>query len=185
MSTHLIVGGARSGKSALAEKLAVQHSKRGKQVIYIATAEAGDEEMRQRIQQHQQRRSDTWLLVETPLALSETVQTHAAPNHCLLIDCLTLWLSNQLHHQDGKHWPAAKSALLQALADAPGEILLVSNEVGQGIVPMGELSRRFVDEAGWLNQAVAAQADRVTTVIAGLPLPLKPALSPSDQEERS
>ncbi|PSW20137.1 bifunctional adenosylcobinamide kinase/adenosylcobinamide-phosphate guanylyltransferase [Photobacterium sanctipauli] len=169
--TELILGGARSGKSRLAELTA---SESGKQVIYIATATAGDDEMAERIARHRQDRPSEWLVVEEPIALATVISRYNQPNHCLLIDCLTLWLTNCLFDRDADiDWSNQKQALLNSLDDFVGHIILVSNEVGQGIVPMGEMSRRFVDESGWLHQAIAQQVDKVTFVTAGLPQVLK------------
>jgi len=165
---RLITGGARSGKSRLAEQLA-QAS--GREVVYIATAQTGDGEMRERVALHQARRPAHWQTLEEPLRLVETIRAQQGPKRCLLVDCLTLWVTNLL--LDQADMAAQRTALCQALAEAAGEIILVSNETGMGIVPLGELSRRFVDEAGWLNQAVAARADQVVLTVAGLPLTLK------------
>ena len=181
MSTTLVLGGARSGKSAYAEKLAVQS---GRAVVYIATARSGDGEMAARIAQHRSDRPQHWSTVEEPLLLAEAIRRHSTPESVVLVDCLTLWLSN-LMFSDGGNYPdigaivlpplfaAQRAALLDALRDAPGDVLLVSNEVGMGIVPMGAVSRCFTDEAGRLNQSVAAICDRVVFVAAGLPLALK------------
>lgn len=173
----LILGGARSGKSALASRLAEQS---GKRIVFIATATTLDDEMAERVQRHQQERPAHWRTVEAARALSMAITTHASSEQLLLIDCLTLWLCNLLHDETGQavtdsetEVAKARQQLLDALSSAPGEIILVANEVGLGIVPMGALSRRFVDEAGRLNQAIAAQADRVLFVVAGLPMALK------------
>ncbi len=165
---ELILGGARSGKSALAQRTAAAS---GKAVIYIATATAGDEEMAARIARHRLDRPAEWRVVEEPLSLAAVLREHAGADRCLLVDCLTLWLSNLLHG-DGV-FDAERDAVLQALPELPGDIILVSNEVGMGIVPVGALSRRFCDEAGRLNQDVAVLCERVTLVAAGLPLVLK------------
>lgn len=165
----LILGGARSGKSALAERLASGFDA----VLYIATAGAGDNEMSERILHHRERRPSHWGLRETPLALADTLRQEAHASRCLLVDCLTLWLSNLLCSDDESRYRHERAALLAALGELPGEIILVSNEVGQGIVPLGALSRRFVDEAGRLHQDVAALSDRVIFTIAGLPQLLK------------
>ena len=171
MTTELILGGARSGKSSHAEWQAMQS---GKQVVYIATATAGDEEMAERIVRHQQDRPAEWQLVETPITLAETLRAYDHPDRCLLVDCLTLWLTNCLFNRDlDTDWAAQKAALLSVLDSVQGHVIFVSNEVGQGIVPMGEMSRRFVDESGWLHQALAKQVDRVTFVTAGIPQVLK------------
>ena len=171
---ELILGGARSGKSALAEERAEASQFA---VTYLATGEAKDAEMAERIAHHQARRSSSWGLVEEPLHLAEALIKHAATDRCLLVDCLTLWLSNLLFAEGDKS-PGQKlaqetAALLDVLPKLPGRVILVSNEVGLGIIPLGEVTRRFVDEAGRLNQRVAAVAGRVTFVAAGLPLELK------------
>jgi adenosylcobinamide kinase/adenosylcobinamide-phosphate guanylyltransferase len=167
---ELILGGARSGKSALAERLA---SADGGEVVYIATAQAGDGEMQARIADHRARRPSHWHSVEEPLALAAALQAHAEVGRCVLVDCLTLWLSNLLLHAQPQTLAREREALLTLLPQLPGHLLLVSNEVGQGVVPMGELSRRFVDEAGRLHQALAAQCERVVLVVAGLPMIVK------------
>lgn len=166
----LILGGARSGKSALAERWAIES---GRDVVYIATAERRDGEMDARIDLHRARRPAGWTCVEEPLALASAVRRSAAMDRCVLVDCLTLWLSNLLCLDDAARYGREREALLDAVAAAPGMLLLVSNEVGLGIVPMGELSRRFVDEAGRLHQALAARCERVVFTAAGLPLMLK------------
>lgn len=166
----LILGGARSGKSALAERLA---SESGREVVYIATSLPGDAEMAHRIAHHRERRPAHWACVEEPLALADTLRVYARDDRVLLVDCLTLWLSNLLGDADPTRLIVERDALLATLPALPGEALLVSNEVGLGIVPMGELTRRFVDEAGRLHQALAAQCGRVLFVAAGLPLALK------------
>ena len=166
---ELILGGARSGKSAFAQRRAIAS---GFEVVYLATAQAGDAEMAERIACHRAARPSDWGLVEEPLALAAALRAHAAPNRCLLVDCLTLWLSNLLAAGDDA-LAAETQDLLTALPALPGHLLLVSNEVGQGIVPLNPLARRFRDEAGLLHQAVADRCDRVSFVIAGLPLTLK------------
>jgi adenosylcobinamide kinase/adenosylcobinamide-phosphate guanylyltransferase len=166
---ELILGGARSGKSAFAQRRATAS---GLDVIYLATAQAGDAEMVERIARHRAARPSDWGLVEEPLALAAALRAHAAPNRCLLVDCLTLWLSNLLAAGDNA-LAAETDALLTALPTLPGHVLLVSNEVGQGIVPINPLARRFRDEAGCLHQAVADCCDRVSFIIAGLLLTLK------------
>jgi adenosylcobinamide kinase/adenosylcobinamide-phosphate guanylyltransferase len=166
----LILGGARSGKSALAERLALDS---GHGVVYIATAQPRDGEMADRIAHHRARRPADWACVEEPLALADALRRHARADRCVLVDCLTLWLSNLLGEADAPCFERERSALLDTLPQLPGEVLLVSNEVGMGVVPMGELSRRFVDEAGRLHRTLAAACDRVIFVAAGLPLTLK------------
>lgn len=167
---ELILGGARSGKSRLAERLATQS---GLAVTYIATSQALDGEMSARIQHHRQRRPADWGLVEEPLELARALRDNAAPGRCLLVDCLTLWLTNLLMLDDDTRLAMQRDAFLDALAELPGRIILVSNETGLGVVPLGELTRRYVDEAGWLHQAVAERAERVLFTVAGLPMLLK------------
>lgn len=174
---EFILGGARSGKSSYAERRAKES---GLTVKYIATATVDDDEMAQRVIHHQQQRPAHWPVIEEPLALAEAIRCHSIPGSCLLVDCLTLWLTNCLFGEHDLVWSDAKEQLLEALDQAQGQVILVSNEVGQGIVPMGEMSRRFVDEAGWLHQAIAKQADRVVFVMAGLPQILKGVASELD-----
>ncbi|MFZ6709981.1 bifunctional adenosylcobinamide kinase/adenosylcobinamide-phosphate guanylyltransferase [Undibacterium sp. TC9W] len=183
-STSLIFGGARSGKSAFAEQLAIKLSDSKQQVLYLATASAGDTEMQERIAHHRARRPADWGTLEQSLELGATIMARSRADNILLVDCLTVWLSNLLfsgevdfpeigHITPPPQFAVQRQALLYALAQAPGKIILVSNEVGMGIVPMGAVSRWFVDEAGRLNQSVAAIADNVVWVAAGLPLYLK------------
>ena len=169
---ELILGGARSGKSRLAEKLAVQS---GLAVTYIATSQALDGEMHARIAHHRERRPAEWALVEEPIELGRVLREQAAPGRCLLVDCLTLWLTNLLMLEDDTRLAMQRDTFLEALGEASGRIILVGNETGLGVVPLGELTRRYVDEAGWLHQAVAERAERVQFCVAGLPLLLKGA----------
>ena len=184
MTRTLVLGGARSGKSAHAEQLA-QNS--GKEVIYIATAQSGDGEMTTRIAHHRMQRPARWTTVEEPLRLGDAILRQARPDRLLLVDCLTLWLTN-LMFSSGQAYPevgdialpelfhSERAHLLYALAeieDTGCDLVLVSNEVGMGIVPYGAISRCFTDEAGRLNQAVAAVCDKAVFVAAGLPLHLK------------
>lgn len=169
----LILGGARSGKSALAERWAADS---GMAVTYIATSQAKDGEMAERIAHHRSRRPVSWGCVEEPLALADVLRRHASPGHLLLVDCLTLWLSNLLCLEDEARFVSERDALLDVVSTLPGGLIFVSNEVGLGIVPMGALSRRFVDEAGRLHQQLAVRCERVVFVAAGLPLALKGSL---------
>lgn len=163
----LVLGGARSGKSRYGEAL-VRSVGSG---LYLATAEAGDAEMAERIRHHRDRRGAGWETVEEPLALAAALRRHAAPGRPILVDCLTLWLSNLMAADRD---PAAETqALATALGDLAGPVVLVSNEVGLGLVPTTPLGRAFRDEAGRLNQAIAAVADRAVFMVAGLPLVLK------------
>jgi adenosylcobinamide kinase/adenosylcobinamide-phosphate guanylyltransferase len=177
----LVLGGARSGKSAYAEQCL---NATGKEVVYIATGQGNDPEMALRIQHHQQRRPSNWRLIEEPLALGQSLLTWCTPGRVVLIDCLTLWLTNLLF-SDGENYPEIgvialpeqfhlqRREFLSALEQVQGELFIVSNEVGLGIVPYGAISRCFTDEAGRLNQEVAQRCERVVFVAAGLPLVLK------------
>lgn len=162
----LVMGGARSGKSRYAEQLA-QISRLS--VIYLATGEARDAEMAERIAHHRAGRPAHWRTIEEPLALAAALRRAAAPDTCLLVDCLTLWLTNVLLAKRDDEI----EKLLEVLLALPGRLILVSNEVGWGIVPENALARRFRDAQGRLNQRIAALADNVTLVAAGLPLVLK------------
>lgn len=173
MSVTLVLGGARSGKSAHAEGLAAAS---GREVVYIATAQAGDGEMAARIAHHRTSRPAGWLTVEEPLELLAAIERH--PGKTVLVDCLTLWLSNLMFSSEEPDVGAIvreRARLCEGLKKVQGDVILVSNEVGMGIIPMGAVTRLFADEAGRLNQAVAAVADRVVLVAAGLPLVLKGA----------
>ncbi len=167
---QLILGGVRSGKSRLAEQQALDSAL---EVVYIATATAGDDEMQKRIQKHQQQRPAHWQLVEEPLMLAEALQNHASTERCLLVDCLTLWLTNLLLKEDEVLFNTQKNALIETITTLPGKLILVSNETGLGIVPMGEITRRYCDEAGLLHQQLAQICERVTLTVAGLPYLLK------------
>jgi adenosylcobinamide kinase/adenosylcobinamide-phosphate guanylyltransferase len=168
-SSALVLGGARSGKSAHAEKLARET---GLSRVYLATAQPFDDEMRERIQRHQADRADQgWRTIEEPIALATAIERHSEPDNVLLVDCLTLWLTNVM--LAGEDVAVMIDALLSAVAAAQGPVILVSNEVGMGIVPETPLGRAFRDAQGRLNQAVARLVPRVMFVAAGLPLNLK------------
>ncbi len=190
---HFVLGGARSGKSRFAEKQALALSKQmNKQAIYIATAVAFDKEMHTRIAKHQndrtQKGAQTWQLIESPLALTNTIKQCDA-NNIYLLDCLTLWLNNLLYAE--QNMPNVRitniesqtptelrlkneiDELVKSLSELDADIVIVSNEVGMGIVPLGETTRLYVDYCGWLNQAIAGIAQQVTFVTAGLPLTIK------------
>ncbi|NKF50900.1 bifunctional adenosylcobinamide kinase/adenosylcobinamide-phosphate guanylyltransferase [Shewanella sp. WXL01] len=205
---QLILGGARSGKSHFGESAVAKFANLGQSCVYLATAQAFDDEMHQRIERHQQDRAHVthpelkieWQLLEEPLYLAETLKLIDKPNQTIFVDCLTLYLTQHLLKQGdssdeavalrdaqpnaivraqldkvnlSQNWQQQKQQLLAVLPKMKSNLVIVSNEVGSGIVPMGELSREFVDEAGWLNQAIAQIADQVTLVVAGLPLSLK------------
>ena len=177
---HFILGGARSGKSHFAEQQVLAlTAKQDKQPVYIATASAIDEEMGNRISKHQDDRGESWQLIECPVALADTLSTLNSDNTYLL-DCLTLWLNNQLYSvlddssdQQRQHLQAEIDNLLTRLAAITTDIVIVSNEIGLGVIPMGESTRLYVDYCGWLNQGVAKIADKVTLVTAGIPLTIK------------
>lgn len=183
---HLVTGGARSGKSSFAESwLITQYQQEKKQsgLFYLATAQAFDEEMRQRIALHQQgREAQGWQLIESPTQVIEQL-SGLGNNSFVLLDCLTLWLTNHLlllnstasFHEKSEQLSKVTSAFSTALAEQAKRmtIVVVSNEVGLGVVPLGEDNRLFVDHAGWLNQQVAKVAEQVTLVTAGIPMKLK------------
>lgn len=166
----LVLGGARSGKSRMAQQWAEEASPTR---IFIATAQAFDDEMGERIAHHRATRDASWRTLEAPLELAEAVRASAGSDRIVLVDCLTLWLSNVV--LDGRDACRETDALTDALRDAGGPVLLVSNEVGQGIVPSTALGRGFRDEQGRLNQRIAQACDAVVFVAAGCPLLLKPA----------
>lgn len=165
-SLTFLLGGARCGKSRLAERLALET---GLLPVYVATATAGDEEMTERIARHRADRSRVWHTIEAPVELAAAIASECRPDRVVLVDCLTLWVTNLLLADETVPVPG----LLAALAARRGPVVVVGNETGMGIVPMGELSRRFRDESGRLHQAVAEIADEVALVVAGLPLWMK------------
>lgn len=164
----LVLGGARSGKSRYGETLVEKAAVRA---LYLATAEARDGEMAERIRDHRARRGERWTTIEEPLALADRLVTEARPDRPILVDCLTLWLANLM--EAGRELGAESDALMASLARLAGPVVLIANEVGLGIVPENALARAFRDQAGRLNQRIAAAADRVVFVAAGLPLILK------------
>jgi len=170
---QFILGGARSGKSAHAEQLAEQHAREtGSQLVYMATAEIFDDEMRSRIDLHRDRRGPEWQLVEAPVNLADALRRADTGATTILVDCLSVWTTNLLIHNN--ELEAARGPLLDSLAGCSGRIVLVASETGLGIVPDNALSRRFRDANGLLNQAVASLADEVFFVTAGLALRIKP-----------
>ena len=168
METILVIGGARSGKSRRALELA-----RGMALdrVFIATAEPSDAEMSERIERHRAERGSGFSTVEAPLKLVEALEAAASPKRVVVVDCLTLWLSNLMH--DDRKADTQAAALARFLARPPGAVILVSNEAGMGLVPDTPLGRRFRDAQGSLNQAVAAVCQRVELMVAGLPQALK------------
>jgi adenosylcobinamide kinase/adenosylcobinamide-phosphate guanylyltransferase len=165
----LVLGGARSGKSRHAERLV---EATGLACHYLATGTAGDAEMAARIAAHQARRGAHWTLHEEPVALAATLRRICGPDRAVLVDCLTLWLTNLMLAE--RDLEEAGDALVAALATCEGQVVLVSNEVGQGVVPMNAMARAFVDATGRLHQRLAEVCDRVDLVAAGLPMSLKP-----------
>jgi adenosylcobinamide kinase / adenosylcobinamide-phosphate guanylyltransferase len=181
MPGHLITGGARSGKSAYAERLASQAAL---PTTYIATALARDDEMRARIEEHRSRRPKDWRTVECGDSdLAAAILGAAKADTCTIVDCLTLWLAGILAQADGDGGPSSeqlqlletrRATLVRALRTVRGTVLVVTNEIGAGVTPMGPLTRRFVDEHGTTNQRVAEACHRVTMMLCGIPLVLKP-----------
>ncbi len=177
-SLTLITGGARSGKSTLAERLA---ARAGNRVTYVATCEPLDDEMRQRIRAHRERRPRHWVTLEEPLAVDQAVLLHGPSSDAVIVDCLGLWVTNILLRQppDAEYRERCEEVLrsaanlVQAAGQVSSEILVVSNEVGSGLVPENVLGRIFRDSLGWANQVVAAAAQRVYLTVAGIPLEVK------------
>jgi adenosylcobinamide kinase/adenosylcobinamide-phosphate guanylyltransferase len=162
-----ILGGARSGKSRYAEQLLSREGKR----TYIATAEIIDEEMRERMTQHRDRRGKAWTTCEEPLDLAAALANSDAKDGAILIDCITVWLANLIHH--GRDTEGEVDRLCRTLKNVKGSVVIVANEVGLGIVPDNALARRFRDEAGRANQKIAAISGEVIFMSAGIPLVLK------------
>jgi adenosylcobinamide kinase/adenosylcobinamide-phosphate guanylyltransferase len=166
----LVTGGARSGKSKYAEQRAREL---GPRRLYIATAEAKDEEMAQRIAEHKRRRGNDWATVEEPVELSSALLAQRGRTDCALVDCLTIWLSNLLLHRDGNFAEDRVEELVETLPRLDFHAVLVTNEVGWGIVPDNALARQFRDLAGWANQRIAAAANEVVLAVAGIPMIVK------------
>lgn len=167
---HLVLGGVRSGKSAFAQEQIVAC---GKPVCYVATSQVWDDDMADRVRQHKDNRPSEWQLIEEPLALASVLHSLNSPEQAVIVECFTLWMTNLLCLEDEGRLEEEKQALLNAVDVFEGDLVLVSSEVGLGIMPMNALARRFGDEAGAMNQALAKLTNRVTFVAAGLPLPLK------------
>jgi len=172
---ELILGGARSGKSGYAEKCALENQQ---SIVLIATATADDKEMLQRIELHKRQRADTIKVIEEPLQLAKVLLEYTNANNSIVVDCLTLWLSNLLLRYENQVETSVEFVdLIESLdkltADTNSNIYIVSNEVGMGIIPLGHLNRIYCDAVGRLHQAIAAQAQRVTLMVAGLPHSIK------------
>ncbi|MBD3767307.1 MAG: bifunctional adenosylcobinamide kinase/adenosylcobinamide-phosphate guanylyltransferase [Gammaproteobacteria bacterium] len=166
----LILGGMKSGKSRFAEQLATQLKQ---PVVYIATAQAWDDEMRERIRAHQQQRPNHWQTVETPLHLAAALKQQDARNRTILVDCLTLWITQLLCHHNPALLAQELTAFQALLPTLQANLILVSNETNMGVIPMDALSRRFCDTAGKLHQQLAPVMDSLVLTVAGLPLYLK------------
>ena len=167
---QLILGGARSGKSRLAEQIAKDSNLN---VTYIATAQAFDHEMQARIDHHQAQRPGHWTVIEEPLYLADCLIELDQPNQLILVDCLTLWMSNLLMHENAELQMQQCQKLLDIVPILQAEVILVSNETGLGIIPMGEISRKFVDESGRLHQQLGQISEKVIFCVAGFPMMLK------------
>ncbi len=176
LTPHLILGGARSGKSTYAESLLLNHPPT---YVYVATATVLDAEMEARVRTHRDRRGPHWQTLECPLDLTRCLDSLRGSSSPVLVDCLTLWLSNLMHDPRANDLAPFLDAFCRTVASVDYPLYLVSNEVGAGIVPENELARRFRDWAGWTNQRVAAVCPSVTLVVAGLPLALKRPGTPS------
>jgi adenosylcobinamide kinase / adenosylcobinamide-phosphate guanylyltransferase len=163
----LITGGARSGKSRYAEQRALEMAARP---LYVATAEAKDEEMTQRIAEHRKRRGNQWRTIEEPLELAEALLARRGRTDCALVDCLTLWVSNLLMRHDDKYASQKVEELIKKLPELNFHLVFVTNEVGWGIVPDSPLARKFRDLAGWTNQQIAQAANEVILMVAGMPM---------------
>lgn len=166
----LILGGVRSGKSRLAEKLATGT---GMHITYLATATASDAEMQTRIEEHRRHRPEDWLVIEEPLHLTSVLSEHADVGRCMIIDCLTLWLTNCLMADDITAYEQERDAFFEILDSLQGEIIMVSNETNMGVMPLGNLTRVYCDEAGKMHQILAQISERVILTVAGLPHVLK------------
>jgi adenosylcobinamide kinase / adenosylcobinamide-phosphate guanylyltransferase len=166
----LVLGGVRSGKSRHAEELARSQARA---VTLIATAQARDEEMAARIEAHRRHRDARWRVIEEPVALAAALRAADSPEILVIVDCLTVWLSNLLCGKDADAARRETHLLLDVLSSLAADCILISNEVGFGIIPANALARRFGDEAGVLHQRLAAQCDRVVLMVAGLPLTIK------------
>ena len=168
--TLLVTGGSRSGKTAYSLERAMQHETR----IYLATAEAIDNEMRDRIARHQKERGENFQTMEEPLDLAGALRRIPAETDVVLIDCTTVWLGNLMHRNGEQTEPYAEvREFLKALENPPCNMIIVTNEVGSGIIPHDAMTRTYRDHAGWLNQDIARVADEVVLVACGLPLTLK------------
>ncbi|GAA0424160.1 bifunctional adenosylcobinamide kinase/adenosylcobinamide-phosphate guanylyltransferase [Cocleimonas flava] len=170
-SSSLILGGARSGKSSFAENLAKES---GLDVIYLATANAWDEETKQRVEKHKSDRPSSWKTIEEPIHLASCLLRHSRPEKIIIVDCLTMWLNNLLMLENPAQLRQELDDFLDCVSKLQGRVIFVSNEVGMGIIPLGELTRNFVDESGRLHQKLGHLVENVTLIVAGIPLVVKP-----------
>ena len=171
--TTLIIGGCRSGKSGHAMHLGEKAS--GRRKLFVATAQAHDAEMKARIERHQEERGERWQTVEAPVEIVDTIERQGRGADIILIDCLTLWTSNlMMANEDDASIVIEMERLVKLLLAPPCPIILVTNEVGTGIVPENPLARRYRDLAGWCNQKIAKACDQVVWMVAGIPVPIKP-----------
>ena len=171
---HFVLGGVRSGKSAHAQELAQSLAEfEQTDVVYLATAQALDKGMQSRIEKHQDNRPSDWLLVEESIDIAGVLLAPENQDKVILIECMTLWLTNLLCLEDETAFSQHKNAFIAAIANTQAKLVCVSSEVGAGIMPMNSMARRFADEAGLLNQALAKLSEAVDLVCAGLPLKLK------------
>lgn len=179
-SRHLVLGGQRSGKSRHAETLALAWCAQASEhrATVVATAQVHDDEMRERVARHRRDRAPALATAEVPRDLAQFVAAHSTPHHLLLVDCLTLWLTQWLMpvsgHADEAAWTGEREALLEAVASSAGPLLLISNEIGLGVMPLGRETRHCVDELGRLHQSLAQRCNRVSLMVAGLALTVKP-----------
>lgn len=173
---HLVLGGVKSGKSKFAEQLAesVVDLDVCSTISLVATAQALDDEMAERIARHKEDRPPHWCVVEEPILLSNVLENNNAANNVLVVDCLTLWITNLLMLEDDRALDAQLEQFLNSVERYQGELILVSNETNMGIMPLGELSRRYCDVAGTLHKKLAQLCDKVDLLVAGLPMSLKP-----------
>ena len=182
-SRHLVLGGQRSGKSRHAEVLALAWCEQSSEhrATVVATAQVHDGEMRERVARHRRDRAPVLATAEVPRDLAQFIAVHSTPRHLLLVDCLTLWLTQWLMpyqpvtgEADELAWAAEREALLAAVENSTGPPVLISNEIGLGVMPIGRETRHCIDELGRLHQALAQRCDRVSLMVAGLALPIKP-----------
>lgn len=180
----LVTGGCRSGKSGHALKIA--EDLQNEPLFFVATCQPDDDEMKDRVKRHQRERGPRWQTLETPIELARTVSDHGNRAGVMVIDCLTLWISNLMaRFEEDERILTHVDALAGLLAHPPCPLILVSNEVGCGVVPANALSRRFRDLVGWTNQRVASQCHRVTWMVSGIPVPVKPARSRNDNKSHA